>query len=70
LQAIPATVISRDPEGIQRFLVIDRGSNDGIEEGMAVVSPDFFVGQIMDVEPNRSRIILSIDVSYQIGGVA
>jgi rod shape-determining protein MreC len=69
LKAIPATIVSRDPEGLQRFLVIDRGSNDGITEGMAVVSPDFFVGQVMDVEPSRSRIILSIDVSYQVGAV-
>ncbi len=69
LKTTPVSVIGRDPESMQRFLVIDRGSNDGIQRGMAVVSPDFFVGQVTDVEPERARVVLSIDVSYQVGGV-
>lgn len=69
LKTIPASVLGRDPESMQRFLVIDRGSNDGIQKGMAVVSPDFFVGQVTDVEPERARVVLSIDVSYQVGAV-
>ncbi len=69
LKTIPAAVLGRDPESMQRFLVIDRGSNDGIQRGMAVVSPDFFVGQVTDVEPDRARVVLSIDVSYQVGGI-
>ena len=69
LQTIPASVLGRDHESMQRFLVIDRGSNDGVQRGMAVVSPDFFVGQVTDVEPERARVILSIDVSYQVGGM-
>src|SRR5699024_4932251 len=46
LEPIPANVISGDPKGIERIIIIDQGREAGIRTGMAVVSPDFFVGQV------------------------
>lgn len=66
LKLVTANVIGHDPEGAQQYVVLDRGSNDGIQLGMAVVSPNFFVGQVTEVEPNRSRVTLAIDSSYQV----
>lgn len=69
LQVITASVLSRDPNSTHQILVIDRGSNDGIQKGMAVISPNFYVGQITQVDPDRSQVTLSIDASAQIGGM-
>lgn len=69
LEPVPANVISEDPKGVERILIIDQGSEAGIREGMAVVSPEFFVGQVTSVEDNRSRVTLMLDASAQIGGM-
>ncbi|MDI3340587.1 MAG: rod shape-determining protein MreC [Sphaerobacter sp.] len=67
LRTVPASVIGRDPEGTHQYVIIDRGSNDGLEVGMAVVSPNVFVGQVTEVAPDRARVTLAIDASYQVG---
>lgn len=67
LEVLTAQVVGRDPQSLQQYLVINRGSNHGIQRGMAVVSPNFFVGQVVEVEPNRSRVLLLIDSSFQTG---
>jgi rod shape-determining protein MreC len=37
-QFIVADVVAQDPSGVKRALAIDRGSNDGLDEGMVVLS--------------------------------
>lgn len=66
-QSVPARVIGRDPTLNEKVLVIDRGSNDGLRKGMPVVSPDFLVGLITEVSPNRAKVRLIIDQDMQIG---
>lgn len=68
LTYLTAGVISRDPQSREKFVVINRGSDDGIQVGMAVVSPNFLVGQVIDVEPNRAKVLLVIDSGFQTGG--
>lgn len=67
LQSVPARVIGRDPTLNEKVLVIDRGSDDGIQKGMPVVSPDFLVGLVTEVYPKRSKVRLIIDEGMQIG---
>lgn len=67
LTAVTASVTGRDPGGIEKFILIDRGSNDGIRVGMAVVSPNFLVGEVTEVDVNRSRVLLMIDAGFQTG---
>jgi rod shape-determining protein MreC len=69
LEPIPANVLSEDPKGVERILIIDQGRDAGIEPGMAVVSPDFFVGLVTNVDENRSRVLLVIDSAAQLGGM-
>jgi rod shape-determining protein MreC len=67
IQFLPADVIARDPQGREKYLIINRGSNDGIMVGMPVVSPNFLVGQVIEVEPSRAKVLLVIDSGFQIG---
>lgn len=68
LQYVTADVVSRDPQSREKYIIINRGSNDGIEVGMPVVSPNYLVGQVTEVEPGRSKVLLVIDSAFQIGG--
>jgi rod shape-determining protein MreC len=67
LDLVTADVVSRDPSSREQFLIINQGSNAGIEVGMPVLSPHFLVGQVTEVEPDRSRVLLVIDSSFQTG---
>jgi rod shape-determining protein MreC len=69
LEPIPANVIGEDPKGVERILIIDQGSDAGIRTGMAVVSPEFFVGQVTNVDDNRARVTLVLDAAAQLGGM-
>ncbi len=69
LTGVTASIIGQDPNGTKRILVVNRGSNDGVQTGMAVISPDFFIGQVTDVSPDQSRVTLDIDVASQVGAM-
>ncbi|MGC4191130.1 MAG: rod shape-determining protein MreC [Thermomicrobiales bacterium] len=64
---VTAEVLSRDPTGQQKFLVIDKGSADGLRVGMAVVDPNYFVGQISEVSEHNAKVMLIIDSSMKVG---
>lgn len=67
LTLTPADVIARDPQGREKYVIINRGSDDGIGVGMAVVGPNYLVGQVIQVEPKRAKVLLVIDAGFQIG---
>jgi rod shape-determining protein MreC len=64
---LAARVINPDPTNLQKFITIDKGSKDGIEMGMAVTDPNFYLGQVTEVWENSSRVTLIIDVSQMVG---
>lgn len=67
LTIVPARVLYPDPTNTQKFVIIDKGSNDGIKPGMAVTDPDFFIGLVTEVDPTQSRVMLAIDATQSIG---
>jgi rod shape-determining protein MreC len=67
LTIVPARVLYPDPTNTQKFVIIDKGSNDGIKEGMAVTDPNFFIGLVTEVDPTQSRVMLAIDATQSIG---
>jgi rod shape-determining protein MreC len=69
LQPVPANVIGEDPKGVERIIIIDQGRQAGLRTGMAVVSPEFFVGQVTNADDHRARVTLVIDSTAQIGGM-
>jgi rod shape-determining protein MreC len=58
---LPAQVIGKDLSGWFQSVVIDRGTRDGIEEGMAVVAVQGIVGQIMESSKSFARVLLITD---------
>jgi rod shape-determining protein MreC len=64
-----ANVIGQDPSGNQMFFMIDKGSDDGIRAGMAIVSPHYYLGQVTEVSPETSRVMLIIDASQRVGAM-
>lgn len=58
-----ATVIGRDPSPFLRYLIIDKGSNDGIIKGMPVITDQGLVGRIDAVISSASRVQLITDTN-------
>jgi len=67
LKYVSATVLYADPSVGGKFVIIDKGSADGIEEGMAVTDPNYYVGLVTKVEEHQSRVALAIDDSQSVG---
>jgi len=49
---------------------IDRGSRDGVEKGMAVVTPEGIVGKIAEAYPTASLVLLVTDPAFAAGVVS
>jgi len=64
-----ANVIGRDPTGQQMFIVLDVGSDDGVRVGMAILSPNYYVGQVTEVNPQTSKVMLIIDATQSVGAM-
>jgi rod shape-determining protein MreC len=56
-----ASVIGRDPSPFLHYIIIDRGSNDGIRRGMPVVTEQGLVGRVDAVIGNAARVQLITD---------
>lgn len=54
------------PVGFSRFLIIDKGSEDGIKLNQAVVFKDNFIGLVKQVDPKKSTVILASDPDSRI----
>lgn len=57
-RTVSATVISRNPDSWVEEVVVDKGSQDNIEIGMAVMSGNGLVGRVSEVNPTSSKIRL------------
>ena len=56
-----ASVIGRDPSPFLHYVIINRGSNDGIERGMPVVTNEGLAGRIDAVISDAARVQLITD---------
>lgn len=63
LTALPAQVITEDATSWFRTVMIDKGSNAGIREGMPVVVAEGVAGRIIRTTPNQARVLLITDAS-------
>lgn len=66
---LPARVVAWDGSGWFQTLVLDRGSNDGVSEGMAVVAVPGVVGQIMECSAHFSRVLLITDPNSSVAAI-
>jgi rod shape-determining protein MreC len=58
---LTAEIVGKDPSLWFRTLTINRGSSDGVQKGMPVVSAGGAVGQVLTSSPNYSKVLLAID---------
>jgi rod shape-determining protein MreC len=56
-----ASVIGRDPSPFLHYVIINRGSNDGIQRGMPVVTNEGLAGRVDAVISDAARIQLITD---------
>ena len=56
-----AAVIGRDPSPFLQYVIINRGSNDGIQRGMPVVTNQGLVGRVDAVIADAARVQLITD---------
>lgn len=74
-QYISASVIARDVSPFMHYVIIDRGSDDGLRKGMPVITQQGLVGNIAAVTAGAARVKLindpgsSINVILQRSGV-
>lgn len=57
-QKVTANVITRSPDTWQDMLIVDKGSSDGVEGNMAVMSQKGLIGRVMEVNAHSSKIQL------------
>jgi len=60
-QYIAAAVIGKDPSPFLHYVIIDHGSDDGVQHGMPVVTQQGLVGRVDAVTARASRIQLITD---------
>lgn len=63
-------LIPARPIGLSRYLLIDKGSDDGIKVNQTVIFKDNFIGKIKEVTNKKSKIILSSDPDSQVAAFA
>ena len=59
--SLAVSVIGEDSSAWFKTLVVDRGSADGLSEGMPVVAAGGVVGRLVKVAPQSSRVLLLTD---------
>jgi rod shape-determining protein MreC len=66
---LPAEVIGRSPSRVSSSVLIDRGSRDGVERNMAVVTAEGVVGKTIDVYPETALVQTLIDRNSRVSCV-
>jgi rod shape-determining protein MreC len=64
LGTVTARTVALAPSSFEWTITIDVGSEDGIERDMPVVDGDGLVGRVIQVTPDASRVLLSIDPNF------
>jgi rod shape-determining protein MreC len=63
---LASAVIGRDPSPFLQYIIINRGSDQGLRRGMPVVTNQGLVGQIIAVGPTASRVQLITDPASRV----
>jgi rod shape-determining protein MreC len=69
IPTITASVIGEDSAPWFKTILIDRGWDDGLREGMAVVTSEGVAGQLVKVAAHSSRVLLLTDNASAIASV-
>jgi len=61
-----AGILSVSPSPYQHYMMLDKGSLDGVIEGQALIDANGIMGQVVSVTPMSSRAILITDAGHAI----
>jgi rod shape-determining protein MreC len=66
---LPARVIAVDASSWFRTITIDKGANDGLSEGLAVVVAEGIVGRTIKCSGRTSRVLLANDAASEVSAL-
>lgn len=69
MKMVAAEVIGRDPTSWFKSLTLNKGERDGVQRGMAVISPEGVVGQILKTGSSHSVVLLITDYNSAVDGM-
>lgn len=69
LASVAARVIGQDATPWFRTVLLDVGRDDGIREGYGVVMAGGLIGQVLEVGPSVSRVLLTTDPRFRVGAL-
>jgi rod shape-determining protein MreC len=64
---VAARVIGTGTGANTKTVLLDRGSNSGVQKGMGVVTPDGIVGKVLAAYPTASQVLLVTDPGFAAG---
>jgi rod shape-determining protein MreC len=65
-----ALVVGKDIQGLQDWILINKGAKQGIAEGMTVISPEnALVGKISEVDSSFSKVMLITQKNSVVAGI-
>lgn len=67
--AVAANVVGREPSRWNSTLIVDKGIDDGIEQGQAVVNAYGVVGKVAEVNQNSSKVVLITDPQFSVASM-
>jgi rod shape-determining protein MreC len=67
---VAAHVIGNGTGSGAHVVIVDRGSSNGVQKGMAVVTPAGIVGKVVDVYPVSSFVLLITDPTFAAGVIS
>ncbi len=60
-QVTAAAVVGKDPSPWLRTVIINKGTDEGVQRGMPVVTPDGIVGLVTDASTGYAKVLLITD---------
>ncbi len=69
-KTLAASIIGAGSASGSKVVYVDRGSVEGVQSGMAVVTPDGIVGKVIASYPTASEVLLVTDPDFAAGVVS
>lgn len=66
---VAAEVVSYQPDNFRQFITINRGSGEGIQNGMAVIAEGSLVGTVSEVTPTSAKVFLVVDPNNRVAAL-
>lgn len=64
---IPGQIVHTRLNGLRNYLLMDKGSNDGIQAGSGMVDSRGVIGIVTEVSPNYARVMPAANIDFKLG---